>query len=154
MLQMGFPDRWVLWFRGILESVRSAVLVNGSLTFEFNCEKGLRQGDPISPFLFLIVMEALSWVLKKAKSIGELSGVQLSEKEQDITHLFYADDTLILGEWSRENLEKTARILRVFYLCSGMRINLHKSNLFGVGTTDTEVENSWRVGMQKRYFSF
>ncbi|XP_076887604.1 uncharacterized protein LOC143537804 [Bidens hawaiensis] len=80
--------------------------------FEFKCEKVFRQGDPISPFLYLIVIEALSWVLNKAKSVSELSGLQIYENEQDITHLFYADDALILGEWSKENLEKTARMLQ------------------------------------------
>ncbi|XP_022041786.1 uncharacterized mitochondrial protein AtMg01250-like [Helianthus annuus] len=121
MEQMGFPSTWCNWIKGILISSRAAVLVNGSPTFEFKIEKGLRQGDPLSPFLFLIVMEALSWMLKKAKAIGELKGINFTDDEADITHLFYADDALILGEWSRENLQSTARILRVFYLCSGVR---------------------------------
>ncbi|XP_035838954.1 secreted RxLR effector protein 78-like [Helianthus annuus] len=97
MHQMGFKSRWGKWIEGILKASRSAVLVNGSPTFEFNCEKGLRQGDPISPFLFLIVMEALSWLLKKAQEIGVLKGINFSESEADITHLFYADDALIMG---------------------------------------------------------
>ncbi|XP_076912829.1 uncharacterized protein LOC143571228 [Bidens hawaiensis] len=72
MLQMGFPNHWCLWVKEILDSARSAVLVNGSPTFEFKCEKGLRQGDPLSPFLFLIVMETLSWMLSKAREIGDV----------------------------------------------------------------------------------
>ncbi|XP_035840262.1 uncharacterized protein LOC118487486 [Helianthus annuus] len=72
-----------------------------------------------------------------------------------VTHLFYADDALILGEWSRENLQSTARILRVFYLCSGLRINLHKSNLYGVGTQDNEVDNMMEVlGCRRGAFPF
>ncbi|XP_021971327.1 uncharacterized protein LOC110866487 [Helianthus annuus] len=105
LAQMGFPQVWCGWIKGILVSARAAVLVNVSPTFEFMCEKGLRQGDPISPFLFLIVMEALSWLLKKAREIGEFKGINFADNEADITHLFYADDALILGEWSRENLQ-------------------------------------------------
>ncbi|XP_022004003.1 uncharacterized protein LOC110901484 [Helianthus annuus] len=134
MAQMGFPPIWCGWIKGILVSARAAVLVNGSSTFDFKCEKDLRQGDPISPFLFLIVMDALSC---------------------GYSHLFYADDALILGEWSRENLQSTARILRVFYLCSGLRINLHKSNLFGVGTEDIEVDNMMEIlGCKRGGFPF
>ncbi|XP_021986150.1 uncharacterized protein LOC110882438 [Helianthus annuus] len=142
---MAFPPIWCGWIKGILESSRAAVLVNGSPTFEFKCEKGLRQGDPISPFLFLIVMESLSWLLKKAKEIGEFKGINFPDNEVDITHLFYADDTLILGEWSRENIQSTTKILRIFYLFSGLRINLYKSNLFGVGTEDMEVDNMMEI---------
>ncbi|XP_021994537.1 uncharacterized protein LOC110891145 [Helianthus annuus] len=115
---MGFHPIWCDWIKCILHSSRATVLVNGSPTFDFSCEKGLRQGDPLSPFLFLIVMESLSWLLEKAKDIDVLK-----------------------GEWSRESIQSIAKILRIFYLCSGLRINLHKSNIFGVGTEESEVDN-------------
>ncbi|XP_021971305.1 uncharacterized mitochondrial protein AtMg01250-like [Helianthus annuus] len=134
MSQMGFPEKWCTWVKGIFASSRASILVNGSPTFQFNSEKGLRQGDPLSPFLFLIVMECLSWMLDKAKSIGEHRGISWSANDMNINHIFYADDALIMGEWSRSNLQCTARILRVFYLCSGLRINLHKSNLIYSGS--------------------
>ncbi|XP_021994139.1 uncharacterized protein LOC110890798 [Helianthus annuus] len=140
--KMGFHPLWCEWVKGICYSSRAAVLVNGSPTFDFRCEKGLRQGDPLSPFLFFIVMEALSWLLKKAKTIGAFKGISFADDdEEDLTHLFYADDALILGEWSRDNITSVARILRIFYLCSGLRINLHKSNIFGVGVDDHEVDS-------------
>ena len=60
MNQMGFPTKWCEWVFGVLASARSSILVNGAPTFEFQCSKGMRQGDPLSPFLFIIVMEALS----------------------------------------------------------------------------------------------
>ncbi|KAJ0491837.1 putative RNA-directed DNA polymerase [Helianthus annuus] len=123
MKQMGFPELWCSWIWGILNSARSSVLVNGSPTFEFKCEKGMRQGDPISPFIFLVVMEALSVLLDKAKE---------------------EDDAIILGDWSTENVLNVVRILRVFYMCSGLRINLSKSNLFGLGVEGGEVEDKAR----------
>ena len=98
MSQMGFPSLWCVWIKGLLESSRAAVLVNGSPTFDFKCEKGLRQGDPISPFLFLMVMEVLSWLLEKAKEIGVFKGIDMLDSNIVISHLFYADDALILGE--------------------------------------------------------
>ena len=63
MRQMKFPEIWCRWIYGVLSSARSSVLVNGSPMFEFGFVKGLRQGDPLSPFLFIIVMEAFSSVI-------------------------------------------------------------------------------------------
>ncbi|KAJ0550751.1 putative RNA-directed DNA polymerase [Helianthus annuus] len=138
MGQMGFPDKWCLWVKGIIESARSAVLVNGSPTFDFQCHKGLRQGDPLSPFLFLIIMEAFSCLVRKACDLGEIKDFRTVSGGPSISHLLYADDALILGEWSKENIEKTVRLLRVFYLCSGLKINIKKSLLFGIGVDGQE----------------
>ncbi|XP_022031703.2 uncharacterized protein LOC110932755 [Helianthus annuus] len=68
--QLGFGVRWCNWIWGVLSSARASVLVNGSPTFEFKCGKGMRQGDPISLFLFVAVMEALSRLIDKAEVVG------------------------------------------------------------------------------------
>ncbi|XP_022040184.1 uncharacterized protein LOC110942726 [Helianthus annuus] len=98
---MGFPGRWCSWVKGILESAHSAVLVNGSPTFEFQCEKGFDR------------------VTHKAVGLGEFKGVDIGSGDKTISHLFYADDALIVGEWSKSNVDQVARILRVFHMCSG-----------------------------------
>ncbi|KAJ0454037.1 putative RNA-directed DNA polymerase [Helianthus annuus] len=138
--QMGFSEKWCLWIKGVVSSARASVLVNGSPTFEFKCHKGMRQGDPISPFLFVIVMEALSCMIVRACGLGILKGVSLPNGGPVVSHLFYADDAVIMGEWSRENVLNVVRILRCFHICSGLKINLSKSNLFGVGSQQVEVE--------------
>ncbi|KAJ0780408.1 putative RNA-directed DNA polymerase [Helianthus annuus] len=138
--QMGFSRRWCSWIKGVLLSARASVLVNGSPTFEFGCHKGMRQGDPISPFLFVIVMEALSCMFNKASSLGIVKGVSLPNEGPTITHLFYADDAIIMGEWSKDNIRNVVRILKCFHVCSGLRINLGKSNLIGVGVQPEEVD--------------
>ncbi|KAM0042665.1 putative RNA-directed DNA polymerase [Helianthus debilis subsp. tardiflorus] len=139
--QMGFPNRWCLWIEGILHSARSSVSVNGAPTFDFQCQKGLRQGDPISPFLFLVVMEAFTCIINKAIEIGEIEGVKLQDNGPIISHLLYADDALLVGSWSKTNVEKTARLLRVFHICSGLKINLHKSNIYGIGIEDEDLRD-------------
>ncbi|MFS8003872.1 putative reverse transcriptase domain, fatty acid desaturase domain, acyl-CoA desaturase [Helianthus anomalus] len=138
MRQMGFPPLWCKWVFGVLSSARSAVLVNGAPTFDFECQKGMRQGDPLSPFLFLLVMEALSGCLDKAIGLGSISGVHLPNGGPVLSHLFYADDALIIGNWSEENVLNVVRILRGFYICSGLRINLEKSNIFGIGVSASD----------------
>lgn len=107
-----------------MSSARSSVLVNGSPTSEFGCGKGLRQGDPISPFLFIIVMEALSSIIRKACDIGSFDGVKINDGGPTVSHLLYADDAMVMGEWSKSNLQALRRILRIFHLCSGLRINI------------------------------
>ncbi|PWA56609.1 RNA-directed DNA polymerase, eukaryota, Reverse transcriptase zinc-binding domain protein [Artemisia annua] len=73
--------------------------------------------------------------------MGEFKGLRFSNGEKTFSHLFYADDALLMGVWSRENIEKVARILRVFHLCSGLKINIHKSHLFGIGVNGGEIED-------------
>ncbi|KAJ0535016.1 putative RNA-directed DNA polymerase [Helianthus annuus] len=126
---------------GILASARAAVLVNGSPTFDFQCFKGMRQGDPLSPFLFLIVMEVLSCCLEKAVAIGAISGVKLPKNGPILSHLLYADDALVIGDWSESSILNVVRVLRGFHICSGLRINLAKSNIYGIGVSASEVES-------------
>ncbi|KAJ0938354.1 putative RNA-directed DNA polymerase [Helianthus annuus] len=137
--QMGFGPRWCNWVWGVLSSARASVLVNGSPTFEFKCDKGMRQGDPLSPFLFVVAMEALSCLLNKAREVGVVSGISLPNDGPHLSHLFFADDALILGKWDASNALNIVRVLRCFYACSGLRINLGKSNLYGIGVSDSEL---------------
>ncbi|KAL9997682.1 putative RNA-directed DNA polymerase [Helianthus debilis subsp. tardiflorus] len=138
--QMEFPWLWCEWIRGILASARSTVLVNGSPTFEFGCQKGIRQGDPTSPFLFILSMEAFSGLMKKASDTGAFDGVRIASEGPFLTHLLYADDAMLMGDWSNFNFNNMKRILRIFFLCFGLKINLHKSVLFGVGVDSEELK--------------
>ncbi|KAJ0581115.1 putative RNA-directed DNA polymerase [Helianthus annuus] len=138
--QMGFP-RWSYWVLGILKSARSSVLVNGSPMFEFKCAKGMRQGDPLSPFLFLVVMEALSCMIVKARRAGAFKAIWLPKDGPVLSHLFFADGAIILGDWSQLEVIKVVRILRCFHICSGLKINIAKSNLFGLGVPRPEIDD-------------
>ena len=138
--QMRFPEKWCIWVKGILESARSSVLVNGTPTYEFQCQKGVRQGDPLSPFLFLVVMEALHCMIDRAVELEEVKGINFNNCGWSLSHLFYADDALIMCEWSEDNIKSVARVIRVFNICSGLKINIHKSHLFGIGVNMGEVE--------------
>ncbi|KAJ0548404.1 putative RNA-directed DNA polymerase [Helianthus annuus] len=86
-------------------------------------------------------MEAFSNIVSKACSLGHLKGISLPNEGPVISHLLYADDALLVGEWSEHNIKMVARILWVFFGCSGLKINFHKSNLFGVGVGEEEIEN-------------
>ncbi|MFS7918598.1 putative RNA-directed DNA polymerase [Helianthus anomalus] len=139
MEKMNFPHRWIEWIKGCLKSGMGSVLVNGSPTSEFKFKRGLRQGDPLSPFLFVIAMEIVSMLLNMASSLGLFHGCQLPNGGPNISHLCYADDVLFIGEWSEENVLALNRLLRWLSLVTGLNINRNKSKLYGIGVTGSEV---------------
>jgi len=141
MLQrMGFHHRWVMWIRGCLESASISVLVNGSPTEEFKPSRGIRQGDPLAPFLFLIVAEGLAGLVRQAVKTNMLHGLKIGRKEVDISLLQYADDTLFLCENSFTNVVTLKAILRGFEIASGLKINFHKSKLVGFNVLSSDMD--------------
>ncbi|GKC07738.1 RNA-directed DNA polymerase, eukaryota, partial [Tanacetum coccineum] len=135
----GFGATWCKWIRGTFCFAKASVLVNGSPSDEFQFFCGLKQGDPLSPYLFILVMESLHLVVTNAVSNGMFKGIPL-HNSLSISHLFYADDALFIGEWSDLNVKGIINILKCFFLASGLQINIHKSQLLGVGVPRSTVE--------------
>ncbi|GKD71944.1 reverse transcriptase domain, reverse transcriptase zinc-binding domain protein [Tanacetum coccineum] len=104
-------------------------------------ERGLRQGDPFSPFLFLIVAEALQVMMIDACNKGIYKGLSLANDGANVSLLQYADDALFFREWSKSNMIHLLHILNCFHDVSGLEINLSKSRLFGIGVSGEEVAN-------------
>ncbi|GJR63333.1 RNA-directed DNA polymerase, eukaryota [Tanacetum coccineum] len=100
----GFGQTWCKWIRGTFSSARASVLVNGSPSNEFSFHCGLKQGDPLSPYLFILIMESLHMSFSRAVDEGLFKGVHL-QGTISISHLFYADDAMFIGEWSDANLK-------------------------------------------------
>nr|GEW12617.1 putative RNA-directed DNA polymerase, eukaryota [Tanacetum cinerariifolium] len=105
---------------------------------EFLIEKGLRQGDPLSPFLFLLVAEALQVSIIEACNKGFFKGVCLSDSGDNLSLLQYADDTLFFGKWSRSNANNFILILKCIEEASGLKVNLAKSRIFSMGVDINE----------------
>ncbi|KAJ9535108.1 hypothetical protein OSB04_un001812 [Centaurea solstitialis] len=141
MEQMGFGKKWIGWINGCLKSASTSILINGTPSKEFLMERGLRQGDPLSPFLFLLAGEVLQLMILNACNMGLFNGIRLVKSNRNISLLQFADDALIFGKWSRKNLVALTKILTCFYDVSGLRINLSKCNLFGIGVSDPVVKD-------------
>ncbi|MCH80366.1 LINE-1 reverse transcriptase like, partial [Trifolium medium] len=135
MVKMGFAEKWMHWMRACIFNSSMSVLVNGSPTEDFKVGKGLRQGDPLSPFLFLIAAEGLTRLVNKAVDIGKFAGFKVSESIC-FQILQFADDTVLLGESSWNNVRTIKSILRGFELVSGLKINFVKSKLYGINVED------------------
>ena len=99
--KMGFGERWCRWIKRCLSTVRYSVMVNGSPTGFFQSSRGLRQGNLLSPYLFVVVMEAFSCLLKRVVAGGFLSPYLIRGrrgKGVQISHLLFSNDTLIFCE--------------------------------------------------------
>ncbi|GJT30670.1 RNA-directed DNA polymerase, eukaryota [Tanacetum coccineum] len=140
MEKIGFGNKSCAWIRGCLESSMSSILVNGSPADEFHVKRGLRQGNPLSTFLFILVMEGLHMVIEKAISAVRLHRINVGMDNIVVSHLLYADDAIFLGEWSNTNINNIVLLLRCFFLASRLKINLSKCKLMGVGVSTTEAQ--------------
>jgi hypothetical protein len=99
---------------------------------EVNISRGLKQGDPLAHFLFLLVVEGLGLLMSRAVSLGFFKPFAIKNSGVSVSHLQYADDTLLDGEACVENLWCVKAILRWFELMSGLKVNFGKSRLLGV----------------------
>ncbi|RVW83327.1 LINE-1 retrotransposable element ORF2 protein [Vitis vinifera] len=128
----GFSSKWRSWMRGCLSSVSYAILVNGNAKGWVKASRGLRQGDPLSHFLFTIVVDVLSRMLLKADERSLLEGFRVGKNGCRVSHLQFADDTILFANSSKEELQTLKSLLLVFGQVSGLKVNLDKSNLFGI----------------------
>ena len=136
--QMGFGKTWIGWIKGLITTARVSVLVNGSPTAQFNLQKGVRQGDPLSPYLFITAMEGLIVALKEAIRKDLFKGMDLPRDGPRIAGLHFADDALFVGVWDETNLKNLMKILRCFNQASGLKVNWNKSTLTGIGVSPLE----------------
>lgn len=102
--KMGLGGLWRRWIQGCISNTPIFVLINGSTHSKFITGKGLTQGDPLSPFLFLIVSETLNIMFQLGHEMGHLGGLAMDQNGFKISHLQYADDTLVfLDDFYRTN---------------------------------------------------
>lgn len=87
LAKFGFGSKWLGWIKTCLSTASISILVNGSPTNEIQLERGLRQGDPLSPFLFNIVAEGLNKLLSRAKDMGLIRGAIVGPNGLKFTHL-------------------------------------------------------------------
>ena len=118
--KMGFGEKWIKWVEWCISIVKFSVLVNGSPSGFFQSSRGLRQGDPFFPYLFVIVMEVFSCLLRRAISEGYLSGWRVRGRNGEgilISHLLFVDDTLVFCKASQDQMTYLSCLLMWFEAC-------------------------------------
>lgn len=127
---LGFAKRWIKWILALIKSTRFSILVNRAPTAQFAPTRGIRQGDPLSPFLFVILMEGLSQIIKSAKEYSLIQGLQPLASCPATTHQQFVDDTMLHGTPTTREAQGFKAILKHFNKASGMDLNLSKPSIF------------------------
>lgn len=138
LLRLGFRNQWVNKVMRCVTSVRYSFQINGQPYGDITPSRGLRQGDPLSPYLFLICAEGFSALLRQAEERRDILGLKIARSAPPISHLFFADDSMIIFQASQRSLQSIGSIFSLYSNCSGQMINYSKSLLlFSPNTPET-----------------
>jgi hypothetical protein len=145
----GFGERWCSWIKHCISTDWFSILINGSLSGFFGSLRGARQGDPLSPFLFVLVMEAFSRMISAIYSRGLISGFSVGSREHDrveVSHLLFVDDTLVFCGVDASQISYMGALLVCFEAVLGLKVNLTKLVLVLVGSLEDVNQLADRLG--------
>ena len=128
-------------------TISYSILVNGEPKGLFHPSRGIRQGDPISPFIFLLCTEGFHGLISQAAAHGDIRGYSLSRNSPRLTHLFFADDSLLFCRSTIQECQKILEILDTYGRCSGQQINRNKTTIFFSKSTDEDTRNHIKLAL-------
>ncbi|CAJ2642330.1 unnamed protein product [Trifolium pratense] len=112
-----------------VSTVTFSILINGHPSTEFHPQRGIRQGDPLSPYLFIICADVLSGLLTKAQNERIIHGVKIAPGAPEISHLLFADDSLLFCRATTKEVTAISNIIQTYQEASGQLVNLTKSEM-------------------------
>ena len=130
MHKLGFQDRWISLMMMCVTTVSYSMLINGEPKGSIVPTQGLRQGDPISPYLFLLCAEGLSAMLRKNENGGIPRGIAVCRRAPLVSHLLFVDDCIVFCNASKEERLRLTKILEVYEKESRQKLNREKTSLF------------------------
>jgi hypothetical protein len=142
---MNFPQNLIHTIMKCVTTVTFSILINGQPTRTFSPERGLRQGDPLSPYLFIICADVLSSLITNAQQKQLIHGVKIVPGAPEITHLFFADDSLIFCRANKEETSNLKNIINKYQQASGQLVNFNKSEL----TFSKRVQQDTKLDIQQ-----
>lgn len=150
LIKMGFAEGWVEMIMRSVGSVRYVIQVNQQLSEVIHPSRGIRQGDPLSPYLFILGTQGLSRALEKTDGLNRRHGVQISRFSPPLSHLLFANDSLIFIKADREEFTRIKLILGKYEQLSGQKINVEKSQMVCSPNTNERVRGDAKeiLGME------
>ena len=130
MIKMGFNDRWVALIMECISSVTYSLLINGEPFGNIKPSRGIRQGDPFSPYLFMLCSKGFHRMIQKATEKGEIQGVSICRNGPKLTHLFFTNDSLLFCRATTHDCQKVLEILSNYERVSGQKLNREKTAFF------------------------
>lgn len=152
MQKMGVCPKWIQWIMKCVSSVTYTFNINGEKNGYVKPTRGLQQGDFLSPYLLVIISEGFSSLLQQAMQCKRLTGLKIAQYCPAVSHLFFADDTLIFCKVIDEEARKIMHILSTYGAASGQMINVDKSVVFFSKNTRDDRKNAvldMLVGMKE-----
>jgi hypothetical protein len=144
----GFGPKWLKWTTMIMELGTSFVLLNGVHCKSFHCKRGVRQGEPLSPILFVLVANLLRTIINKPKNLGLLKLPLTHMCGQDFPIIEYTYDTILVMEAYPRQLLFLKAMMNSFSTSIGLHVNYKKSNIYPINVSDEKMD------MLARTFSY
>ena len=141
MERLGFDNKWISLISCCIRTVSFSMLVNGEPRGLIHPSRGLCQGNPLSPYLFLLCAEGLHALIQQAKNSGKLHGVSLCREGPKVSHLFFADDSLLFCQANDNDCQTVLDILDTYEQALGQQINRGKIQLFFSTNTEQHIRN-------------
>ncbi|KAL0771040.1 hypothetical protein Bca101_036191 [Brassica carinata] len=141
LLRMGFSDTWTELIIQCCSTVSYSFLLDDSAHGKIFPTRGIRQGDPLSPYLFILYSEVLSGLCSQAQHIGHLKGISAGRRGPKINHLLFADDTMFFLKTDQDSCTALINILRSYEQASGQKINVTKSSITFATKTPEETRS-------------
>ena len=142
LLHFGFNETFTSWIIACISSVSFEVVVNGGKSECFKPSRGLRQGNPLSPYLFTLGLEVLSRLIDHELKLKNVAGIKTSINGPIITHVMYADDVVLFSKASRKDAASLVKTLEKYCRWSGQAINKNKSGVFFSKYTQNQARRS------------
>uniref|UniRef100_A0A803P2D8 Reverse transcriptase domain-containing protein n=1 Tax=Cannabis sativa TaxID=3483 RepID=A0A803P2D8_CANSA len=151
LAHFGFPDKFIQWIKACISVEEIKQLLNGVAVGQFKPERGLRQGDPLSPSLFIMAAETLSRLILLKEQQRLIKGFKMGRRGISLSHLMFANDLVLLGQASLGEAKEFLDCLNTYCQCSGQSVNIQKSSIyFSKGVTSRDAQAiSQCLGMKR-----